>query len=49
MVFLFVPETARLSLEQIDDHFLPGKKAWRTSVKRNKTIERGQDLGEKTI
>ncbi|KAJ6014610.1 mfs monosaccharide transporter protein [Penicillium herquei] len=42
LTFLFVPETSRLTLEQIDDYFLSGKKAWSTSVKRNLLISRGQ-------
>ncbi|KAJ5706999.1 mfs monosaccharide transporter protein [Penicillium malachiteum] len=42
LVFLFVPETSRLTLEQIDDYFLSGKKAWSTSVKRNLLISRAQ-------
>ncbi|KAJ5729973.1 mfs monosaccharide transporter protein [Penicillium malachiteum] len=42
LVFLFVPETSRLTLEQIDDYFLTGKKAWSTSVKINLLISQGQ-------
>lgn len=41
LVFLFVPETSQLTLEQIDDHFLSGRKAWRTSTSRNKRIAKG--------
>lgn len=41
VVFLLVPETARLSLEQIDDHFHSGRMAWKTSLRRNKEIARG--------
>jgi SP family sugar:H+ symporter-like MFS transporter len=41
LVYFFVPETARLSLEQIDDHFLSGRKAWKTSLGRNKAIASG--------
>jgi SP family sugar:H+ symporter-like MFS transporter len=44
LVFLFVPETARLTLEQIDDFFLSGNKAWKTSTKRNIDIARGNPL-----
>ncbi|KAI1339814.1 general substrate transporter [Xylariaceae sp. FL0016] len=33
---LFVPETGRLSLEQIDDYFASGRPAWKTSLKDNK-------------
>ena len=40
---LFIlPETARLSLEQIDDYFESGRKAWKTSLGRNKKIASGQ-------
>ncbi|KAJ5381026.1 mfs monosaccharide transporter protein [Penicillium cataractarum] len=38
LVFLFVPETARLTLEQIDDYFVSGRMAWRTSISKNKAI-----------
>lgn len=41
LVALFVPETSRLTLEQIDDFFLSGQKAWKTSTKRNIVISRG--------
>lgn len=41
LVFLMVPETAQLTLEQIDEHFLSGRAAWRTSTKRNKRIAQG--------
>lgn len=44
LVFLFVPETARLKLEQIDDYFASGRKAWRTSTGRNKMIARGHEV-----
>ncbi|KAJ5281009.1 hypothetical protein N7478_006381 [Penicillium angulare] len=44
LVFLFVPETSRLTLEQIDDLFVSGKKAWKNSTKRNIAISRGQCL-----
>ena len=36
--FFLLPETARLSLEQIDDYFLSGKPAWKTSIKKNKQL-----------
>ena len=39
--FLFVPETARLSLEQIDDYFASERRAWKTSTSRNKKIASG--------
>lgn len=43
VVLLFLlPETARLSLEQIDDLFVSGRKAWMTSLKRNKRIAKGE-------
>ena len=35
---VFVPETARLKLEQIDDYFESGVPAWKTSVKKNEQI-----------
>ncbi|KAJ5317686.1 hypothetical protein PENANT_c004G08605 [Penicillium antarcticum] len=44
MTFLLVPETACLTLEQIDNQFNSGIKAWKTSVVKNKAIafsERG--------
>jgi SP family sugar:H+ symporter-like MFS transporter len=40
LVFLFVPETSQLTLEQIDDIFSSGRKAWTTSSRRNKAISR---------
>jgi hypothetical protein len=43
-VFFFVPETNRLTLEQIDDHFLSRRAAWRTSTGRNKKIARGEEV-----
>lgn len=39
--FLFVPETARLTLEQIDDYFTSRRMAWSTSTRRNKLIASG--------
>ncbi|KAJ5087753.1 hypothetical protein N7456_011369 [Penicillium angulare] len=46
LVFLLVPETASLTLEQIDDHFNSGRPAWKTSVARNKELVRlrGREL-----
>ena len=41
-VFLSVPETSRLTLEQIDNYFLSGRMAWRTSTGRNKAIATGE-------
>ena len=42
LAFAFLPETARLSLEQLDDYFESGRKAWNTSITRNKKIARGE-------
>ena len=42
VLFLYMPETARLTLEQIDDYFASGRRAWRTSIKRNKKIAKGE-------
>ena len=39
LTFIFVPETASLSLEQIDDFFSSGQKAWKTSTKKNKETQ----------
>lgn len=38
LTFFFLPETGRLSLEQIDEYFLGGEPAWRTSLGRNKRV-----------
>ena len=38
ITFLMVPETARLSLEQIDEFYASGGKAWKTSLRQNKQI-----------
>lgn len=46
LIFLFVPETSRLTLEQIDDYFMSGRKAWTTSTKRNITLARTSITGE---
>ena len=47
LVFWLVPETARLSLEQVDDIFVSKIPAWKTSLGRNKRIVREgrRDLG----
>ena len=45
LLFFFLPETARLSLEQIDDYFASGRKARKTSMKRNKRIAKGEIFG----
>ena len=42
VTYLYVPETARLTLEQIDDYFVSERRAWRTSLKRNKRIANGE-------
>ena len=42
VLFLVVPEVARLTLEQIDQHFISGRPAWRTSLARNKKIAKGE-------
>lgn len=47
LVFLFIPETASLTLEQIDDYFASGRKAWRTSTRRNKLIAAGKLVEER--
>ena len=38
LTIIFVPETARLKLEQIDDYFESRIPAWKTSIGRNKRI-----------
>lgn len=38
LTFFFVPETGRLSLEQIDEYFVAGEKAWRTTLRKNERI-----------
>ena len=38
ILFTIVPECGRLTLEQIDEYFLSSRKAWRTSLARNKRI-----------
>ena len=42
ILFLIVPECARLTLEQIDEYFISGRTAWRTSLARNKRIAKGE-------
>lgn len=41
LTFLFVPETANLTLEQIDEYFMSGVPAWRTSIRKNKLLAKG--------
>ena len=43
LIFIFLPETARLTLEQVDDLFASKVPAWKTSIKRNKLIAKGED------
>ena len=43
VMFLLVPETARLTLEQVDDIFATSTPAWKTSLKKNKEISKRQD------
>ncbi|KAH7007562.1 general substrate transporter [Ilyonectria destructans] len=38
LTVMFVPETARLSLEQIDTYFMEGTPAWKTNIRENKKI-----------
>ncbi|KAJ5199231.1 Major facilitator superfamily domain general substrate transporter [Penicillium cf. griseofulvum] len=38
LTFFLVPETARITLEQIDERFNSGVKAWKTSMSKNKAI-----------
>lgn len=40
LAFLLIPETGRLTLEQIDDVFESGIRPWQTSVARNKELTR---------
>ena len=42
LTFIFVPETARLTLEQIDEYYFSGRPAWKTSTSRNKKIAMGE-------
>lgn len=44
LIFLMVPETARLSLEQIDELFNTSFRPWSTSLKKNKAIANGVDF-----
>ncbi|KAJ5689050.1 hypothetical protein N7462_003442 [Penicillium macrosclerotiorum] len=46
LAYLLVPETALLSLEQINDLFNSGIRPWQTSIARNKAIfqAKGQEL-----
>ncbi|KAJ5099850.1 hypothetical protein N7532_006851 [Penicillium argentinense] len=42
LVFALVPETASLTLEQIDDVFTSGVRPWKTSIAENKAIARAR-------
>ena len=42
VLFLALPECSRLSLEQIDEIFVSGRKPWKTSLSRNKRIAKGE-------
>ncbi|KAK3045494.1 hypothetical protein LTR09_012924 [Extremus antarcticus] len=42
LLFFCLPETARLSLEMIDDYFASGRPARKTSITRNKKVARGE-------
>ncbi len=41
LTFFCVPETARLTLEQIDDYFSSGRPPWKTSTRQNVKIAKG--------
>jgi SP family sugar:H+ symporter-like MFS transporter len=40
--FFYVPETGKLTLEEVDDIFLSNKRAWETSYSKNKMIVRAR-------
>ncbi|KAL3483965.1 hypothetical protein BJX62DRAFT_244396 [Aspergillus germanicus] len=42
LLFFILPENALLTLEQIDEYFTSGRKPWKTSLRRNKRIARGE-------
>ena len=44
LLFFLLPETGRLSLEAIDDIFASHRPAWKTSLKRNKHIAKGEEF-----
>jgi MFS transporter, SP family, sugar:H+ symporter len=46
LLFLIVPENARLTLEQIDDFFASGRPAWKTSLAKNKALARQRGARE---
>jgi sugar porter (SP) family MFS transporter len=41
LIFSFMPETSRLTLEQVDDYFQTGRPAWKTSLRQNKQVSSG--------
>ena len=43
ILFFVMPETGRLSLEAIDDLFASKRPAWKTSLKQNKRITKGEE------
>lgn len=43
LIYLIVPETGQLSLEQLDDYLDSEKRAWRTSLRKNRAMSRGLD------
>ncbi|KAJ5958717.1 uncharacterized protein N7479_005867 [Penicillium vulpinum] len=51
LTFLLVPETAGITLEQIDEGFNMGIKAWRTSLPKNKAIasSRRRDMADGNV
>lgn len=42
VLFLLLPENGRLTLEQVDQYFMSGRKPWKTSLARNKRIANGK-------
>ena len=47
-LFFILPENARLTLEQIDEYFMSGRKPRKTSLARNTRIARGEiDIKDK--
>lgn len=48
VTFFLVPENARLTLEQVDDFFDSGRKAWKTSLAKNKMIARSHAVQANT-
>ncbi|KAH8697935.1 general substrate transporter [Talaromyces proteolyticus] len=46
LIFLCMPETSLLTLEQIDDYFLSGDAAWKTSLRKNKLLSTEPQPGD---